>query len=82
LGKLIAARRLDLAFERLGARIGEEHLVGEGGVRQPFSKGHPERFHIITFEGAFQGRTLATIAAGGQEKYLEGFGTKAPGFYQ
>jgi acetylornithine/N-succinyldiaminopimelate aminotransferase len=28
--------------------------------------GHPERFRIITFEGAFHGRTLATLAAGGQ----------------
>ena len=34
--------------------------------RYHFSKGHPEKFHIITFEGAFHGRTLATIAAGGQ----------------
>lgn len=50
--------------------------------RHHFSKGHPERFHIITFEGAFHGRTIATIAAGGQEKYLEGFGPKAPGFDQ
>ncbi|APO73400.1 acetylornithine aminotransferase [Rhizobium etli 8C-3] len=50
--------------------------------RYQYSKGHPERFHIITFEGAFHGRTLATIAAGGQEKYLEGFGPKAPGFDQ
>ncbi|EJT02856.1 aspartate aminotransferase family protein [Rhizobium sp. CCGE 510] len=50
--------------------------------RYQFSNGHPERFHIITFEGAFHGRTLATIAAGGQEKYLEGFGPKAPGFDQ
>ena len=31
-----------------------------------------ERYRIITFEGAFHGRTLATIAAGGQKKYLEG----------
>lgn len=50
--------------------------------RYHFSKGHSEKFHIITFEGAFHGRTLATIAAGGQAKYLEGFGPKAPGFYQ
>ncbi len=50
--------------------------------RYQFAKGHPERFHIITFEGAFHGRTIATIAAGGQEKYLEGFGPKAPGFDQ
>ena len=46
------------------------------------AKGQPERFHIITFEGAFHGRTTATLAAGGQEKYLEGFGPKAPGFDQ
>ncbi|WP_430258179.1 aspartate aminotransferase family protein [Neorhizobium sp. IRS_2294] len=50
--------------------------------RYHFSKGHPEKFHIITFEGAFHGRTIATIAAGGQEKYMEGFGPKAPGFDQ
>ena len=37
---------------------------------------------IITFEGAFHGRTLATIAAGGQTKYLEGFGPKVAGFDQ
>ncbi len=47
-----------------------------------FSKGQPEKFHIITFEGAFHGRTIATIAAGGNEKYLEGFGPKAQGFDQ
>jgi acetylornithine/N-succinyldiaminopimelate aminotransferase len=44
--------------------------------------GHPERYRIITFEGAFHGRTLATIAAGGQAKYLEGFGPKVEGFDQ
>lgn len=48
--------------------------------RYHFSKGHPEKFHIITFEGAFHGRTTVTVAAGGQEKYIEGFGPKAPGF--
>jgi acetylornithine/N-succinyldiaminopimelate aminotransferase len=44
--------------------------------------GHPERYRIITFEGAFHGRTLATIAAGGQKKYLDGFGPKVDGFDQ
>jgi acetylornithine/N-succinyldiaminopimelate aminotransferase len=44
--------------------------------------GHPERHRIITFEGAFHGRTLATLAAGGQKKYLEGFGPVVPGFDQ
>jgi len=44
--------------------------------------GHPERYELITLEGAFHGRTLATIAAGGQAKYLEGFGPVTPGFVQ
>ncbi|SFU87852.1 acetylornithine/N-succinyldiaminopimelate aminotransferase [Methylobacterium sp. 174MFSha1.1] len=44
--------------------------------------GHPERYRIITFEGAFHGRTLATIAAGGQQKYIDGFGPKVDGFDQ
>jgi acetylornithine/N-succinyldiaminopimelate aminotransferase len=40
----------------------------------------PERYRLVTFEGAFHGRTLATIAAGGSAKYLEGFGPKVDGF--
>jgi acetylornithine/N-succinyldiaminopimelate aminotransferase len=48
--------------------------------RYHFANGHPERWRIITFKGAFHGRTLATIAAAGNEKYLEGFGDPAPGF--
>lgn len=50
--------------------------------RYHFVSGHPEKFRIITMEGAFHGRTLATIAAGGQAKYLEGFGPKVEGFDQ
>ena len=46
------------------------------------ASGKPDRFRIITFEGAFHGRTLATIAAGGQQKYLEGFGPPVEGFDQ
>ncbi|HET9536473.1 MAG TPA: aspartate aminotransferase family protein [Mesorhizobium sp.] len=50
--------------------------------RWHYVNGRPERYRTITFEGAFHGRTLATIAAGGQQKYLEGFGPKADGFDQ
>ncbi len=50
--------------------------------RFQYASGHPERFRTITFEGAFHGRTLAAIAAGGQAKYLEGFGPKTDGFDQ
>ncbi len=50
--------------------------------RYHYVNGAPERYRIITFEGAFHGRTLATIAAGGQTKYLEGFGPPVDGFDQ
>jgi acetylornithine/N-succinyldiaminopimelate aminotransferase len=42
--------------------------------------GHPERYRIIACTGSFHGRTLATLAAAGNEKYLKGFGPPAPGF--
>ena len=48
--------------------------------RYQFANGKPERYRIITFEGSFHGRTLATIAASGNPKHLEGFGPEAPGF--
>ena len=48
--------------------------------RHHFAEGRPERVTILTFQGAFHGRTLATIAAGGNPAYLEGFGPVAPGF--
>lgn len=47
-----------------------------------YASGHPTRVEIITFDGAFHGRTLATLAATGHEKYLEGFGPKVGGFIQ
>ena len=42
--------------------------------------GDPERFRVITCSGAFHGRTLATISAAGQEKYLKGFLPEVDGF--
>jgi acetylornithine/N-succinyldiaminopimelate aminotransferase len=50
--------------------------------RYHFKHGAPERYRLITFEGAFHGRTLATIAAGAQAKHLEGFGPPVEGFDQ
>jgi acetylornithine/N-succinyldiaminopimelate aminotransferase len=44
--------------------------------------GRSERYRVITCEGAFHGRSLATIAAGNQEKYLNGFGPIVDGFDQ
>jgi acetylornithine/N-succinyldiaminopimelate aminotransferase len=44
--------------------------------------GRPERYRIVTFEGSFHGRTLATLAAAGNQKYLDGFGPPVDGFDQ
>jgi acetylornithine/N-succinyldiaminopimelate aminotransferase len=46
------------------------------------ASGAPERYRIVTFEGAFHGRTLAALAATGNKKYLDGFGPPMPGFDQ
>ncbi|HSO43816.1 MAG TPA: aspartate aminotransferase family protein [Rhodospirillales bacterium] len=42
--------------------------------------GAPERYRVLTFSGAFHGRTLATIAAGGSAKHLDGFAPTVEGF--
>jgi acetylornithine/N-succinyldiaminopimelate aminotransferase len=46
------------------------------------ANGHPERYRIVTFEGAFHGRTLATLAAAKNKKHLDGFGPVMDGFDQ
>jgi acetylornithine/N-succinyldiaminopimelate aminotransferase len=50
--------------------------------RTQYDAGHKDRYRIITFEGAFHGRTLGALAATGNAKYLEGFGPPAEGFDQ
>ncbi len=40
------------------------------------------RYRVITFAGAFHGRTLAMLAAGGKAEHLEGFGPPVDGFDQ
>lgn len=44
--------------------------------------GNPDRYRVITFAGAFHGRTLATISAGQQKKHLAGFEPAVDGFDQ
>ena len=45
-----------------------------------YDSGHPERVEIVTFEGAFHGRSTGAIAAAGSEKMVKGFGPLMPGF--
>src|SRR5579863_7440960 len=79
--KLVAHTFADTAFfTNSGAEACE--LAFKMARRYHFVNGNPERFHIVSFEGAFHGRTLAGIAATGNEKYLEGFGPKLMGFDQ
>ncbi len=79
--KLVAHSFADTVFfTNSGAEAME--LAFKMARRYHFVNGRPDRFQIISFEGAFHGRTLAGIAAGGNEKYLEGFGPKVQGFDQ
>jgi acetylornithine/N-succinyldiaminopimelate aminotransferase len=48
--------------------------------RHFFHKNQPQKNRIITFTGAFHGRTIATISAAAKKKYLEGFEPALPGF--
>jgi acetylornithine/N-succinyldiaminopimelate aminotransferase len=79
--RLVEATFADLVFFSNSGAEANEAAIKMARKRQSVG-GHPERYRFITFEGAFHGRTLATIAAGGQAKYLEGFGPKVEGFDQ
>ena len=47
-----------------------------------YEAGDPDRIEILTFEGAFHGRSAGAIAAAGSEKMVKGFGPLLPGFRQ
>jgi len=52
-------------------------------ARKYFHKiGKPEKNRIITFQGAFHGRTLAALFAANNPKHIEGFDPKVEGFDQ
>lgn len=79
--RLVAATFADTVFF---CNSGAEAIECSVKMARKFHSHHgrSERFRIVTFEGAFHGRTLATIAAGGQKKHLDGFGPKVDGFDQ
>jgi acetylornithine/N-succinyldiaminopimelate aminotransferase len=61
---------------------GAEAVEGALKVARKFhhASGHPERTRVITCSSAFHGRTMATLSAAGNPKYLEGFGPESEGF--
>src|SRR6202142_2699603 len=85
-GERLAARLCEASFADFVffANSGAEEIECAIKVTRKYhaAKGHPERYRIITFDGAFHGRTLATLAATGSPKYLEGFGPPVDGFDQ
>ena len=85
-GERLARRLVDSTFAELVFFSNSGAEANEAAIKMArkyqSASGRPERYRFITFEGAFHGRTLATVAAGGQAKYLEGFGPKVDGFDQ
>ena len=79
--RLVAATFADTAFFTNSGAEAVECAI-KMARKYHSASGAPERYRLITFEGAFHGRTLATIAAGGQAKHLDGFGPKVDGFDQ
>jgi acetylornithine/N-succinyldiaminopimelate aminotransferase len=79
--RLVANSFADTIF--FGNSGAEANECGFKMIRRYFyAKGQPEKNRIITVQGAFHGRTLATLSAGGQEKYLAGFSPRMDGFDQ
>ena len=79
--RLVEATFADTVF--FGNSGGEALECGIKLIRKYHDEtGQPERFRIITFAGAFHGRTLATISAGQQAKHIAGFGPLLDGFDQ
>jgi acetylornithine/N-succinyldiaminopimelate aminotransferase len=85
-GERFARRLADATFADLVFFANSGAEANEAAIKMARRRhsvdGHPERWRTLTFEGAFHGRTLAMIAAGGQAKYLDGFGPKVDGFHQ
>jgi acetylornithine/N-succinyldiaminopimelate aminotransferase len=85
-GERLAARLTEATFaDRVFfSNSGAEAVEGmiKLARRYQHQAGHPERTRIITCAGAFHGRTLATLAAAGNPKYLEGYGPPVEGFDQ
>jgi acetylornithine/N-succinyldiaminopimelate aminotransferase len=85
-GERLAARLCALSFADVVffANSGAEAMEGVIKIVRKYqsANGRPERYRILTFEGSFHGRTLATLAAAKNKKHLDGFGPIMDGFDQ
>ncbi len=79
--RFVKASFADLVFFCNSGAEANEGLIKS--IRKTMADaGKPEKYRIICFEGAFHGRTLATLSATGNAKYLAGFGPRVDGFDQ
>ena len=85
-GERLAARLCDASFaDRVFfCNSGAEAIEGAIKVarKHHHDAGRPERNRIITCSGSFHGRTITTLTAAGNPKYLTGFGPGTEGFDQ
>lgn len=82
--EIVAQKLVDHSFADLVffCNSGAEALEGAIKTMRRFhyAAGNPEKNRVIAAHQAFHGRSLATIAAGGQEKHMAGFAPHMPGF--
>src|SRR3954469_23409788 len=85
-GERLAERLCELSFADFVffANSGAEAMEGVIKTVRKYqsANSHPGRYRIITFEGCFHGRTLATLAAAKNKKHLDGFGPARDGSAQ
>ncbi len=82
----LAQRLIDASFGDFVFFTNSGTEACEGAIKMArkyhYASGHPEKNRIITLQGAFHGRTLASLSAGGNPRYLEGFEPRMDGFDQ
>lgn len=85
-GERLAKRLTDASFADVVFFANSGGEANEAAVKMArrfhSAAGAPERYRIVTFAGAFHGRSLAMISATGYEPYLNGFGPAIDGFDQ
>ncbi len=87
----VIPQRSELAFRLCSSSFADKAFFANSGAEANeaaikiarsyfYYKGQPEKNEIITANMSFHGRTMATIAATGQEKFRKAFAPNVPGF--